>query len=194
LFIVAVAAVVLLLLATRFPIPGNFKVLVVQSGSMEPAIGTGAVVVVKPAAAYYAGDVITFSRGGRNSVPVTHRISAVQGEGQSASFTTKGDANQEADQEPVALRQVLGKVRFSLPYAGYAVAAVRQPVGFAIIVVLPALLVIIDECRNIWRELNKRRTNSAPLVRSDRLAIAWQAQPAPARPFKGTKESLVIRL
>ncbi len=61
LFAIVIFAVVLFVVVSMFPIPGNYKLLIVQSGSMEPNIHTGSVVVVKPAENYKAGDVITFS-------------------------------------------------------------------------------------------------------------------------------------
>ncbi len=40
-----------------------FQAYIVSSGSMEPAIKTGSVVVVSPKSSYQVGDVVTFYTG-----------------------------------------------------------------------------------------------------------------------------------
>ena len=156
LVLVALLAVALLLVATRFPIPGNFQVYVVRSGSMEPSIHTGAVVVVKPEAEYNEGEIITFSNRGED-IPTTHRIVKKEVINGRSSYTTQGDANNAPDVEAVYSSRILGKVLFNIPYVGYAVAAARQPIGFLIIIVLPALFIIYDEGMNIWKELKNKK-------------------------------------
>ena len=52
-------------------------------------------------------------------------------------------------------REVIGKVLFSAPYAGYIVSAAQKPVGFAIIIILPALFIAYDEIRKIKNEVKK---------------------------------------
>ena len=155
-FITAILAVAVLLVGTRFPIPGNFQVYVVNSGSMEPAIPTGAVVVVRQADAYQEGEVITFTSRG-NNIPTTHRIVKQEIINQRPAYTTQGDANNAPDAEVVYDSRILGKVLLAIPYAGYAVAAAKQPLGFLIIIVVPAVIIIFDETMKIWRELQARR-------------------------------------
>ena len=71
-----VAFAALALIVSALPIPGNYQFLVVRSGSMEPAIKQGAVVVVKPSNAYQIGDIITFRGTFRTPkgkiIPVSH--------------------------------------------------------------------------------------------------------------------------
>jgi signal peptidase len=66
--------IAVLLIISVLPITGNFKVLTVLSGSMEPNIHTGSVVVVKPTKDYKIGDVITFGPYTKTQTPTTHRI------------------------------------------------------------------------------------------------------------------------
>jgi len=151
-----ILGVALLLVGTRFPIPGNFQVYVVRSGSMEPAIHTGAVVVVRQADEYQEGQIITFATRGQD-IPTTHRIVQKEIINNRPAYTTKGDANNSPDAEVVYSSRILGKVLFDIPYFGYAVAAAKQPLGFFIIIVLPALFIIYDEVMNIWRELKHKK-------------------------------------
>jgi hypothetical protein len=55
----------------------------------------------------------------------------------------------------VAPRNILGKVLFSIPYFGYIVDFARKPVGFALIIGIPALLIIGDELRKIFVETKR---------------------------------------
>src|SRR3989338_8215020 len=63
-----------LFFAPLLPIKGNIEIKIVKSGSMEPAIKTGSIVVIKPASLYGVGDVITFGEDSRTTYPTTHRI------------------------------------------------------------------------------------------------------------------------
>lgn len=153
-FYAAVAAIVLLLLSSAMPIPGGLKTFVVQSGSMEPSIKTGGVVVIKPMDTYGVGDVITFGPRSKTKPPTTHRIVEVKADG---NFLTKGDANEDGDIRPVSRYEVIGQVLFTVPYVGYAVAAAQKPWGFTIIVVIPAAIIIWEELQKIWREMKKKQ-------------------------------------
>lgn len=162
LFFVAVGTIVLLLVLSKFSIPGVPKVFVVQSGSMEPAIKTGSVVITQPQTSYDVGEIITYTRRA-DAISVTHRIVSVESQGGRVSYITKGDANNGPDSAPVPASIVLGRVLFSIPFVGYAVAAARTPYGFLIIVVVPALIILYDEIIKIVREIQrlrmKKRTN-----------------------------------
>lgn len=155
LFITLLIGISGLFLASMLPIPGNIEIKIVKSGSMFPAIETGAVVVVKPGQNYVVGDVITFGEDTLNVVPTTHRIVSVREEGGQKYFTTKGDANEEADPEEVPVSIVIGKVIFNAPYVGYILDFAKQPRGFAFLIGIPAALVIFDELAVIFGELKK---------------------------------------
>jgi signal peptidase I len=155
-FVAFVVVVAVLLIVSMLPITGNVKVLTVLSGSMEPGIHTGAVVVVKPAADYRIGDIITFGPASKTKIPTTHRIQEIKVEGGSPVYTTKGDANNAADTSQVQKKDVIGKVLFSVPWAGYAVEFAKKPIGFALIIIIPALAIISDEIIKIIKELKNK--------------------------------------
>ncbi len=157
LFTIAVVAMVLLIVISIFPVTGNYKIFVVQSGSMEPSIHTGSVVVVKPQEKYIEGDVITFKNKGGKTDSVTHRIARVENNESGINFITKGDANEEEDGGPVAFEKVIGKVLFSVSYFGYAVAAAKEPIGFMALIIAPTGIIIFEEVMNIIRELKKSK-------------------------------------
>ena len=156
-FILLLLGVAGLFLASLLPIPGNVQVKIVKSGSMEPAIRTGGIVVVKPSATYQVGDVITFGADTGTQIPTTHRIVSVDGDFSHTFYMTKGDANEEEDNVRVAQNDVVGKVVFSLPYAGYVLDFARQPIGFTLMIGIPAGIIILDEMARIWREVRGMR-------------------------------------
>jgi signal peptidase len=156
-FIIVLLAIAGLFLSTMLPIPGQTEIKIVKSGSMEPAIATGSVVVVRPADSYAAGDVITFGRDTRDEIPTTHRVIEVQGSGQNTVFITQGDANEERDPRPIALSEVIGKVFITIPYAGFVLDFARQPIGFTLLIGIPAALIIFDELLRIVQEVGKLR-------------------------------------
>ena len=134
------------------PIPGNIEMKIVKSGSMEPAIPTGSIVVVKPETIYREGDVITFGKDTKTDIPTTHRIVALNNDG---TYTVKGDANEEEDENHVSRGTVIGKVIFHLPYAGYVLDFARQPIGFMLLIAVPAGLVIMEEVLTIFKETRR---------------------------------------
>lgn len=144
----------LVLLQTSF-LPG-YEVLIVQSGSMEPAISTGSVVVVSEQDRYEAGEVITFGETSGDQIPTTHRVVSEQLLDGDFAYTTKGDANEEADLEPVPLNEVRGKVLFDIPWLGYILDFARQPLGFILLIGIPAVLIAIEEISNLYAALRSK--------------------------------------
>ena len=147
--------IALLLVASAFPITGNIKVLTVLSGSMEPEIKTGSIVVIKPVENYKIGDVITF--GKTVKTPTTHRIENIEVIEGRVLYTTKGGANNAPDTRTVSEKDIIGKVLFTVPFIGYAVDAVKKPFGFMLIIIIPAVVIVYDELRKIRREIIKAR-------------------------------------
>ena len=154
-FVAAVVVLGLLLLTSLIPIPGNIEVKIVQSGSMEPAIKTGALVVIKPSDEYRVDDVIMFGEDTKTKVPTTHRIVADEVRSGVFYYTTKGDANEDPDPQQVKQSEVIGKVLFSIPYLGYVLDFAKKPLGFALLIGVPAAIVVFDEVANILRETRK---------------------------------------
>jgi len=160
-FIAFIAAIALLLIISVFPITGNYKLMVVQSGSMAPAIKMGSIVMVKPADDYKIGDVITFGPYTKTKAPTSHRIYDIKMTEQGQPiYITKGDANNAPDTREISRGDILGKVLFSIPYLGYAVNFAKRPLGFALIIIVPAALIIIDEIKNIYKEVKKKKAEN----------------------------------
>lgn len=94
----------------------GYSVLYIKSGSMEPSIMTGDIIVVKRTDPddLSVGDVITFEtriEAGGTSVltTVTHRIVGAEGVGEDRTFTTRGDANNVDDAWVVTADRIVGR-------------------------------------------------------------------------------------
>lgn len=160
-FFAFVIIVAILLIFSAFPIPGNYQIMVVKSGSMKPTIKVGSVVVVKPEKDYQIGDIITFGPFSKNHPPTTHRIYDIKISGGETFYITKGDANNAPDQKEISKKDIIGKVILIIPYVGYAIETVRKPVGFFFIIILPAIIVILQEIKKIIDELKPRPSRTS---------------------------------
>jgi len=153
LFVILLIGIAGLFLGSLLPIPGNIEIKIVKSGSMEPSILTGSIVIVKPTDSYAVGDVITFGEDTAKQIPTTHRIISVNERNGETYFITKGDANEEQDQTEISAREVIGTVLLDVPYAGYVLDFARQPWGFTFLIGIPAGVIIIDEATRIVQEI-----------------------------------------
>jgi signal peptidase len=133
----------------------GWRTEIVLSGSMEPAIQTGSVVVSRPIAAEEVreGDIIMFASLAGNSL-TTHRVDSVESENNGLHFITKGDANKGADINAVVPGQIVGIIVFSVPYLGYLVAFIRTPLGLVLFLVIPATILIISELLKVYKSLD----------------------------------------
>ena len=147
----------LLFIGSMIPIPGNYKMMTVLSGSMEPAIKTGSIVVSKSFNNYKIGEVITFQLSSANKTPTTHRIAEMEVIEGNPLYTTKGDANNAVDREEVRKEQIIGKVVLNIPFLGFAVNFVKKPIGFLLIIIFPAGIIILDEVKKIFKEVKKKK-------------------------------------
>ena len=134
----------------------GWRVDAVLSGSMEPEIHTGGLVVTRPVALneILPGDVITFYAP-VTSVPTTHRVVRIDA-GPPLVFHTKGDANEEADITTIEASNVVGTVWFNIPYLGYVTRFIKTPLGLLVALCLPGIFIIITETRNIRRAFIER--------------------------------------
>ena len=137
---VATVAVVALLLLTVGPLVLPYKTLTVYSGSMEPTIHVGSVIVDTPVAAREVriGDVITFQKPSDASQLVTHRVVAIETGPGGQSFVTKGDANSTSDGWRVPAAGNGYRYWFSIPSIGFLLVWLQSPFGRILFLVIPA--------------------------------------------------------
>lgn len=154
LWVILLGFVVLLALSRFTP----YEVLVVRSGSMEPVINTGGIVIVDRSARSPLVGAIASFRDPDGSV-VTHRVVAMDG----TQYVTRGDANHSNDPLTHPATAVYGSVVLALPLLGYVIHLLEQPVAFLILLLGTGGFLIADAMRTIVRELSRvRRDRSVP--------------------------------
>ena len=99
---------------------------VIVTGSMEPVIKPGDIVLVKKIAGEEAmvGDVLQFYEP-EEKLNITHRVMAINQEG-TKLLETKGDNNEFPDSDPVTMEQVKGKVIGIIPKVGWFTLLLRS--------------------------------------------------------------------
>lgn len=151
---VAVATVVLLLLLLPLvALVRGYQAMVVLSGSMEPTIPVGTLVLVEPVRAEQVapGDVVTFPHPDRPGENVTHRVVKIDDGPTGRFLRTKGDANREPDAWRVPVAGQLGRYVASVPRLGFVFRTAADPTGRMALMVLPSLLLGAMALLNIWQ-------------------------------------------
>jgi signal peptidase len=153
-----VAAIIALAVGlTLVPAVAGGHTLTVLSGSMVPRLPVGSVVVDKPvqASSLRVGDIVTYrTKSDDPAFPnalVTHRIVAKKPGAHGPVFTTKGDANNTADRDPVQASQIRGKLWYDVPYIGTARNFLTTKAGLTMtggaIVLIAAVWFLVHLCR-----------------------------------------------
>ncbi|MEX0755251.1 MAG: signal peptidase I [Actinomycetota bacterium] len=148
-------------LAITVPIVQGNRSLTVLSGSMEPAITTGDVVVVEqiPPLDARIGDIVSFRDPEDPSRLITHRVRAMEVGDNEVTFVTKGDANTSVEQWRITPDGQIGRVVFRVPKIGYVLFYLRGSLGRLLLIVFPALLLGAYELWRIWRPTSDESTD-----------------------------------
>jgi len=137
------------------PFPGNYKVFVVESGSMEPTIKTGSLIFVKPEKDYAVGNIITRLTSDPK-VTITHRIFSKKEVNGKEIFDTKGDANNTPDGANFPQSNIIGKELLAIPLIGYPVGYAKTTPGLILLIIVPAVIIIYDEMNKIKEEIRMK--------------------------------------
>jgi signal peptidase len=140
-------------LALVIPLAFHARPLVVLSGSMEPALGTGDVSVVRTIAPLDArpGDVVTFRDPDDADRLITHRVRTMRVQGNAVVFRTRGDANSASEHWQVASKEEIGRVIYRIPKLGWALTYARSKGLFVLLLGGALALLLVLELSTIWR-------------------------------------------
>lgn len=142
---------------------------IITGSSMSGSIEKGSLAFTRavPVKSLEVGDVITYTPPGKAATgPVTHRITWVgrDSDGRRA-FRTKGDANEARDPWTFNLDQkTQAQVEYSVPYVGYAMAAMAVPSIRMIVLVMAALIFMGSTLRRLWREAGEESRGDSKAV------------------------------
>lgn len=128
--------------------------------SMYPKIEAGDIIITykNNKNIYGVGDIITFTSSGNisNGVTITHRVTEVYKVNNSYSYKTKGDNNNAADLTSVKAENVIGRVVFRIPKAGYIQQFLVTRTGWIVMIVLPSLGIIIYDILKLFKSIGKK--------------------------------------
>lgn len=116
-WLISAAVILLLLIAFLAGLMPWFPA-VIATGSMEPELEIGDVVIISEPAAddLQIGDIIAFEKDG---ALVIHRLAEINEEDGETVYITKGDANNANDAGSITAEDIAGKVVFTIPAIGW---------------------------------------------------------------------------
>ena len=136
------------------PMPFGYGGAVVLSGSMEPAIMTDDLILVKAEESYGLGDVVVFQSG---RMLIVHRLVAMDGE----TAITRGDAN-NVDDAAIHISQIKGKVIAQIPHVGKVIRILKTPVATVLMIGAAVLSVELP-----YRKEKKKRDEELDRIKAE---------------------------
>jgi len=137
------------LVGDHMPMPFGFGGAVVLSGSMEPALSVGDLIIVSKDKPYSVQDIVVYQQ---NNTLVVHRVVSIDEE----TIVTQGDANNVAD-SAVEKSAVKGTVIAVVPMVGNAVNFIKTPIGTILLVVAAIALVELPHRREKQKDDEERQ-------------------------------------
>lgn len=128
---------------------------IVRSGSMEPTIATGSLVLVNEKIDYAqleTGDIIVFDSEGTK---VTHRVLAIHEDG----IETKGDNNNDTDGITTTRANFTGKVIYWIPNVGFMIDGNKKYVALAMVLFIYVLSILF--CNVFEKKVPKVKETSS---------------------------------
>ena len=161
LFLIVVAMAVIVVPALTHSTPYT-----ILTSSMVPTYPPGTLVIVRPVAVddIHIGTVVTYQLESGKPEVVTHRVVAINqpnvpdGE---ATFITKGDANDVADENPVQYVPIRGAVWYSVPYIGWINNVVNGDMRSVAIPIIAGLLFIYAGYQFVSGRIERSRERKA---------------------------------
>lgn len=145
----------LVIISPVLPFDFTPKAFIVMSGSMEPDIKTGSIVITKSINPndLKIGDVVAYNSPSNAKENILHRIISIKSTNP-LIFKTKGDNNNIPDNWDLMSVGVLGKEIFVIPYIGYFAGFIKSPIGFIIFIFIPSIYFIISQILYIKKQIS----------------------------------------
>lgn len=149
--ILVVAAILVAVVPQLFGV----KYFAVLSGSMEPDVPVGSLVVSVPKAPQdiHEGDIVSYVAD-KSLTVVTHRVVSV--DLLEKTITTKGDANESADPD-VFIANVIGVSAAQIPYLGYVLSFFTTLSGKIIAITVASVIILSSFFIRAIRHYNKKQ-------------------------------------
>jgi len=130
------------------------QLLSVQSASMRPSFQPGDALIVNPVKTIQLrlGQVISYHSPQNPNFVLSHRLSKINP--RTGWLTTKGDALPNFDQSfPPNL--LVGQVSVVAPGLGRLLDLLHEPLGLALVIYLPALILVISKAIRLPTQLDR---------------------------------------
>jgi signal peptidase len=148
---IVVALVIMIVWGTgiglQFYLQTPTPLLAVESGSMEPTLYRGDLVIVRSEdpATLQVGDIVIYngsSAGFSSTVPIVHRIIEIIDISGNLFFRTQGDNNPGPDPGERSESDIFAKVIGSVRYLGFVTLLLISPYGLTSIIALVAVFLV----------------------------------------------------
>ena len=157
LFVILIFFILLNILSMNNKSLFGFRIYRVISGSMQPALQIGDVIIIKKANNYAEKDIITYDNG---LTTITHRIKSINGD----EIITEGDAN-DAPDKPITKDRILGKYFFRIStFSVFSIMLTGKTIYLIMVLVLFAILLFAIRDR-VTRNLEYRRNNFKKVIK-----------------------------
>ena len=158
-YIVLVTLIILFIINLILSFEENTHILGIYmfniiSESMEPTFYKDDLVIVKRCKMQELkkGDIITFKQDDRT---ISHRMIAITQENGEFKFITKGDNNDILDKETVEMKDVYGKVLFSVKKIGKFIHYIQNARGLINIVIFIIIIYVLISLRDNQKNSRK---------------------------------------
>lgn len=134
----------------RFILQTEYPVLVVVSGSMIPTLNQGDIIIIRGVdlSQVSKGVIIVFRSPRDEHTLIVHRVQEIVKSSSGLFFVTKGDNNPVPDNwnpsPGVPAKLVVGSYIGRVPYVGFIVMKMREPMGIAIIVLAMGVILLLE--------------------------------------------------
>lgn len=121
----------------------GYKPMIVLTGSMEPTIKRGDLVLSKEvnATSLKVDDIISY-RDNENAI-ITHRIVTITNGEDGLEFTTKGDANNTEDSIVIKENMIEGIYVNRIPGLGTILEFIQTPVGIVLVILIIVVIAFL---------------------------------------------------
>lgn len=142
---------------------GGIRIFNIVSESMVPKYVIGDVLVAKSVDAneLQVGDDIAYRGevGSFNGKIITHEIIAIDKDGDTLKFHTKGINNDEEDPATVESNQIYGKIVYHTKLLSLISKIISNLYGFYFLIFVPITILIIIKIRDIYLSVRDKKDN-----------------------------------
>ncbi len=160
-FIATIAVVGVARIQGKTPDVLGYRLYVITTGSMEPEISVGDVIVGKKfelGDKLAVNDVVTYigEVGELAGKTITHKIIKIEGSGENRTILTQGVANDTSD-PPVAENRIQSVMTYKTVVLPFLYKILTSLPGFIFLVICPLVLMIVTELISVVKEIRKQK-------------------------------------